>query len=226
MIKKICYLVLATIYMQTVSGIGEAVPISLIKKILPYDPIIIEAGGQHGEDTKWMSELWPKGKIFTFEPSPESFEIMKNNCKDLNNVQIFKLGLDKKCSIKSFYLAGGASSILKPAKTFNDDYFHSDLENPIEIECLTLDAWCKRNNISKIDFLWLDMEGNELNALYGSEEILKTVKAIYTEVNLQRFWEECVMYEELKNYLESKGFYQIWSDITPNWHGNALFVKN
>jgi hypothetical protein len=69
------------------------------------------------------------------------------------------------------------------------------------------------------------MEGNELNALKGARTILKTVKVIYTEVNLQKFWTDCVMYEELTQWLASQGFEKVWEDIAPNWHGNALFVN-
>jgi hypothetical protein len=70
------------------------------------------------------------------------------------------------------------------------------------------------------------MEGNELRALQAGTEMLKTVTAIYTEINLQPFWEGCVLYEDLKRWLEEHGFKEIWVDIIPTWHGNALFVKN
>ena len=56
-----------------IQTIGEAVPYALLKKILPANPVIIEAGAQFGEDTQWMSQFWPQGKIYAFEPSPESF---------------------------------------------------------------------------------------------------------------------------------------------------------
>jgi Methyltransferase FkbM domain len=73
--------------------------------------------------------------------------------------------------------------------------------------------------------MWLDMEGNELNALHGALDILPTVKLIYTEVNLQQFWHGCVMYDELKAWLEEHGFIEIWKDVQPSWHGNALFMN-
>lgn len=213
------------LFSNSTLSIGEAVPFALLGKILPDNPIILEAGAQFGEDTRWMSEFWPTGKIFSFEPNPESFNQLIQNTSTLSNVSTYKIGLDKSASTKDFYLAGGASSILKPTKCFNDDYFHADLNNPIKIECTTLDTWCQEHGIKKIDFMWLDLEGNELNALMGGEQILKTVTAIYTEVNLQRFWEECVMYSELKSWLEEKGFTEVWKDIAPDWHGNVLFIK-
>ena len=114
---------------------------------------------------------------------------------------------------------------MQPSTYYNDVYFHADLEHPAIVDVTTLDAWAQSRGITKIDFMWLDMEGNELNALNGGLSILNTVKVIYTEVNLQTFWNGCVRYEELTAWLENHGFEKMWEDITPNWHGNALFVN-
>jgi FkbM family methyltransferase len=205
--------------------IGEAVPYALLKKILPSNPIIIEAGAQFGEDTLWMSQLWPQGKIYAFEPSPESFAALQIVAAKNDNVTATQVALSNTKGEFLFYLAGGASSLLRPQDSFNTDYFHSDLDHPITVQVTTLDEWANNNSVSAIDFLWLDMEGNELNALQGAFNSLKNVKLIYTEVNLQRFWENCVMYDELTSWMNDHGFIEIWSDIQPHWHGNVLFIN-
>ena len=182
-IIKIILLMLST----TVFPLGEAVPFALLKKILPENPIILEAGAQFGEDTQWMSQLWPAGTIYAFEPSPASFAELHKVAMQRENVFAIPLALSNQKGQFFFYLAGGASSLLKPQDSFNNDYFHSDLDNPITVNSVILDEWAQENKVDKIDFMWLDMEGNELNALEGSLSMLKHVKLIYTEVNLQRF---------------------------------------
>ncbi len=224
--KKLYILLFLT---TSIFPVGEKVPFFLLKRLLPDNPIIVEAGAQFGEDTSWMSEMWPKGIIHAFEPLPASFEKLERNTKKYKNVYRHQLALSNKAEKASFYVdghSGGASSLLRPTDSINKTYFHADLNNPISVECITLDNWAKKNNINKIDFLWLDMEGNELRALQASTEILKTVKIIYTEVNLQEFWHGCVQYKDLKKWLEGNGFKEIWSDIVPKWHGNVLFVKD
>lgn len=219
-------LFLAFIGFSSLHAVGEKVPFSLIRRILPEDPIIVEAGAQFGEDTRWMSEFWLAGKIHAFEPVPSSYEQLSRHVEKCANVQIYPIALSNMIGEVSMFLAGGASSLLRPKESFNNDYFHSDLEHPIRVPCTTLDQWAKDTGIQKIDFLWLDMEGNELRMLQASPRMLKQVKLIYTEVNLQPFWEGCVQYQELKDWLESKGFTEIWKDIVPSWHGNALFISN
>jgi 2-O-methyltransferase len=205
--------------------IGEKVPFSLLKRLLPENPIILEAGAQHGEDTRWMSEMWSRGTIHAFEPLPESFEQLALVAAEYKNIHIYRLALSDQCGLLPFYVSGGASSLLQPTESFNNDYFHADIEHPIMVESITMDQWAQNNNVDHIDFLWLDMEGNELRALQSGKEIVKTVTVIYTEINLQPFWNGCVLYDELKRWLEMQGFEEIWVDIVPTWHGNALFVR-
>lgn len=226
-LQKILYTFLLLLALKTnmTHTLGEAVPYALLKKILPANPIIIEAGAQFGEDTEWMSQMWPQGKIYAFEPSPVSFPSVQTVAAKNNNVFAYHLALSNTKGEFSFYLAGGASSLLKPTTSFNNDYFHADLDHPIIVPVTTLDEWASDNKIANIDFLWLDMEGNEMNALEGALISLKNVKLIYTEVNLQRFWENCVMYDELTVWMNNHGFVEIWADIQPHWHGNVVFMN-
>ena len=202
------------------------IPFEIIKANLPQNPIILEAGAQFGEDTGWMSKLWPTGQIHAFEPSPTSFLQLNKKLKEQKNVFCYNLALSNVEGQLSFYTAGGASSLLKPTKSFNDAYFHADLNHPIKVQCTTINKWAQKHNIKKIDFLWLDMEGNELNALKGASTLLKNIKLIFTEVNFQTFWENCATYKHLKRWLALNGFRELWIDRSaPTWQGNALFIN-
>ncbi len=202
------------------------VPLDLIVSLLPENPVILEAGAQFGEDSYKMSLLWPKGQLHCFEPSPDSYKFLREVSLDRKNISAYQMAVSNRKDRMPFYLSGGASSLLIPQDHFNRDYFHVDVDHPIFVDVVRLDDWLKEQAISKVDFLWLDMEGNELNALKGLEEHLSDVTLIYTEVNIQRFWNGCVTYEELKNWLVDQGFKEIWCEIVPSWQGNALFLNN
>jgi len=203
----------------------EEAPFDLIKRLLPENPVVIEAGAHLGEDTVIMSKLWPQGKIHAFEPSPDTYQVLQTETASYANVLTYPLALSDRNGELFFYLAGGASSLKRPSKTFNDLYFHSDLDHPIVVQAITLDDWAKAHHVDKIDFIWFDMEGNELSAFKGALEHLSQVKLIYTEVNFQKFWEEGVLYPELKAWLAGHGFREIWQESVPDWHGNVLFLN-
>ena len=183
-------------------GWGHEVPLDLIKRILPEDPIILEAGAHYGQDTRWMAELWPKGTIHAFEPTPVNFQRVEQIAKEFTNIRCCTYALDIECCTKLFYQDGdedhgnqGANSLLLHnilAKSSNP---------PIKVECLTIDQWASQEGVDHVDFMWLDIEGNELNALKGAPNILSTVKAIFTEVNLQEFWHGAATYNTLKTWL-------------------------
>jgi len=208
--------------------VGNEIPFDLLKKLLPESPIILEAGAQFGQDTDWMSKMWPGGTIHAFEPTPVSFAKLDAVAQKYNNVHTYPMAFAQENGTVELFVDGGdggANSLLKPTDYFNTHHFHADLQHPITVEAITLDSWAQQNNVDHIDFMWLDMEGYELHALSAGEEILKTVQVIYIEVNLQNFWHDCATYEKTKTWLEARGFTEVWSDIAPNWHGNVLFVR-
>lgn len=226
--KKIIFLlVLQTISLNAEQlGWGHEVPLSLIKSILPENPVILEAGASQAQDTSWMAETWQNGIIHAFEPTPVNFDYVYKAAQIYPNIKCYTYALDSECGVKSFYQDGDED---KGNQGANSLLLHNLLQKssnpPIEVECITIDKWAVKMNVDHIDFMWLDIEGNELNALKGSENILPTVKAIFTEVSFQEFWHGSVEYNTLKSWLEDRGFKEIWKDITPNWNGNVLFVR-
>ena len=215
--------------LSTIHAIQTRVPFNLLEYILPPHPIILEAGGHIGQDTKWMAELWHNGTIHSFEPHYHCFEILKNATIGYPNVALYPIALSNKSGIVSFYVdgkQGGASSLLRPTDDINNTYFHIDLSKTTTVSCTTIDLWAQENNISIIDFFWIDVEGNELQLLQGAEKILENVRAIYTEVNLRTFWHGCTQYHILKKWLSQKGFTEVWTDLLKGWNGNVVFVNN
>lgn len=205
----------------------EATILDLVKKYIPDNPVIVEAGAHHGEDTLIMSKKWPHSRIYAFEPLQNSFEITRNKVSGLTNVTCYNLALSNKAGKAEFYICQsgeGASSLLKPQPIL--DNFLIFAKTPVTVECVVLDEWAKANNVKSVDFMWLDMEGAELMALKASPKILKTVKAIYTEVNFQEFREGNCFYDEIKGWLEEQGFKEIWSQLNTSWQGNVLFVRS
>jgi hypothetical protein len=128
----------------------------------------------------------------------------------------------------SIYVSSGASdassSLLKPKDhlVYHPQVTFTETEN---INIITLDSWVQNTGLDHIDFLWLDIQGLELSMLKSSPYIIKTVKAIYTEVNLVPLYEKTELYPFLRDWLFQNGFkvkkeFIYWKDA-----GNVLFVK-
>lgn len=200
----------------------------IISQYLPEKPTILEAGGYKGEDTIEMSQLWPESTIYTFEPLPTLFKELQENTQRYNNIICFDFALGNKIKKTPFFVStighDGSSSILEPEEHLT---IHPEIgfAKKILVNQITIDAWAEENNIKKIDFLWLDLQGAEPLVLQASPKILQTVSVIYTEVNFKEMYKNCILFTEFKNWLVSKGFKLI--HVTPQrTYGTALFVRN
>ena len=88
--------------------------------------------------------------------------------------------------------------------------------------------------IDHIDFMWLDMQGFELNALKNSQIAFNTT-LIYCEVEFIEFYEGQYLYHDVKEWLEANGFEIIAVDFDAaaaevgdfggHSYGNILFKK-
>lgn len=195
-----------------------------VKRFLPDNPVILEAGGHHGEDTNRMKTLWPQATMHVFEPLPSSYEKLVQNTRKLPNVFCYPYALSHTIGKTNFYfdfLNDGASSIGAPVD-FNQHEFKKE---PLEVQCTTLNEWSKNYAISRIDFMWLDMEGHELYMLLHASNVLDSVKAIYTEFSFVPIRSDTGLYIDLKRFLESKGFTEIHRMEYGRFGGDVLFMR-
>ena len=77
------------------------------------------------------------------------------------------------------------------------------------------------------NFLNLDIQGAELNALKGMENYLTKVDYIYTEVNSDYLYKDCSLIGEIDEYLSQFGF----TRVETVWYGgcqwgDAFYIKN
>lgn len=208
-----------------------------LKKILSEDPIIVDAGAYDGTDTAELASVFPKGRIYAFEPVPSVFAKLKTKVSNFKNIVCFSCALGEKSGEVDLFVSGGhyngaphaladaSSSLLQPK-------IHLELcpgitfKEKITVPVVTLDEWMHTQNLSKIDFLWFDLQGYEYKVLKASPIALKSIQAIYTEVNLKELYEGCVLYVDFKKFLEEEGFCVVWESDILYQQKNVLFVRS
>ena len=203
---------------------------------LPDNPIIVEAGAFDGSDTQKMSAHWPKGTIHAFEPVPEIFAILKDRTQHIPHIIRHNIALSDHNGSATFYVSEKpsrpgepfqAGTLLKPKERLK----HSPITYPstITVPTITLDTWAQQQHIDHIDFMWLDLQGLALPVLKGGTNILKTVRALFVEVEFIEAYEGQAQYDEIRAWLETQGFIPVAQDFvdTSSWiYGNVLFVSD
>ena len=132
---------------------------------------VIDGGAFYGDNALIFAEdAGPKGKVFSFEFMPENVEILHKNI-DLNpnlkkRIQIIDKALWSN-STKKLYAKGTGP------ESFVSDVFTKDART---IHTISIDEFIKQNEINKIDFIKLDIEGSEMQCLQGAKETIKKFK--------------------------------------------------
>jgi len=205
--------------------------LELVAKFIPDDPVIFEAGGHYGEDTVRLAKRWPNGSVISFEPNPAAFIRLSETVKDYESIHGYNLAVNNYSGTAVLNVCygstgddpvfEGASSLLEPSKCMEIHY-----KGPkVKVPCVILDNWCMKNEIDHIDFMWLDLEGLELQILKSSPIILSTVKVIYTETNMFKFRKGTTQFESLRSFLEKSGFKLLSHWYNEGLQGDAIFVN-
>ncbi len=206
--------------------------LDLIDRFLPEKPVIFEAGAHYGTETIQFVERWPEVTVISFEPNPHAFKELWERTKDIPNIYPYRLAASDYNGKATLYVCHGtdednaeyegASSLLEPSEWMKVHY-----QGPkIRVPCVVLDDWCKENKVKRIDFMWLDLEGMELQVLKSSPKILGTVRVIYTETNFKEFRKGMTQFKDLRKFLEDSGFTLLAHWYREGLQGDAIFIKN
>jgi FkbM family methyltransferase len=164
------------------TGFHEKPTTELSKKEIHPGMVAIDIGANLGYYCLLESRLaGPNGKIYAIEPVPANFEALKRNI-ELNgyqNIETHCLAISDK-SGKAEFLTTDASN-WGTMVDLESDAIAGDMkerlkdigEQTIEVTTKTLDEFVEENNIKAVNFMRMDIEGFEVNALRGMRKTLQ-----------------------------------------------------
>lgn len=119
-----------------------------------------------------------------------------------------------------------SSSILEFG-THKQNHPQVEFVNSIRMSSTTIETLLSKNMVSvgDFDFVNLDIQGVELQALKGFGEYLDPVKYIYTEINVGQVYEGNDTVEEMDHFLGDLGFYRVETNLTEYSWGDAFYIK-
>jgi FkbM family methyltransferase len=192
---------------------GEHSFIESISVIL-NDSIVIDVGANVGGYSNYISSVSPNANIFSFEPHPETFLILKENAENNNFTAINSACGNEKGTLKLYAYAEKEDSTHSSLyKEVIEEFFSSKSKN-WDVEVMTLDTFVVENGIERIRLLKIDTEGNELQVLIGACEIISkdAVDMIHFEFN------------EMNAF--SKTFFKDIYDFLPNYYFYRMFPNS
>ncbi len=178
---------------------------NVLPKVLPFVPVngvVIDAGSFVGDQTiAYANKVGVNGKVLAFEPFPEAFQCLEYNMKELPHVV---------CENKAL----GNKNGFVTAKALSENFGMAIVEESSEgIHIVTLDSYLESfpYEFTQLDFLKIDIEGEEIHMLQGAKQTIGKFKPVmFIEVN--------------KSTLKAKGYTK--NDLLQTIHDLGYTYRN
>jgi len=163
--------------------------------------VVIDCGANVGELYLALKYKNIDITYYAFEPDIHSFECLKKNIKDNDNLN--NIGLSDRDGEATLYLgtSTGDSSM---------EYFGSESKNIIETK--RLDSI----NFNEVHLLKIDAEGHELEVLKGASDILNKIHFISVDYGLEKGLDQASTIVEVTNYLYKNNFHLYEANLNRN----------
>lgn len=153
----------------------DAFEINLLKKYIRHGYVVLDIGANIGFYATLLSELvGEKGEVHCFEPDVKNFRHLQNSTKGYKNIHINNKAVGSKTEKIKIYTS----------KNLNVDhrtYKPEEYDKEFDIEAISVDEYIK----GKVDFVKMDIQGFEMQAVQGMQKTLSENKEIKV---ISEFW--------------------------------------
>lgn len=137
-------------------------------------PVVFDIGAHKGAYTDFVKEVCPCAEVYLFEPNAEL-------AKSIKHQKVFNTAVSDVDGHIFIFLCNGKNDEL--SSIYQREVFF-DLEvKSISVPSVSIDAFIKVENIERIDFVKIDVEGAERDVLLGSIKAMgeKRIKFLQIE---------------------------------------------
>jgi FkbM family methyltransferase len=150
---------------------------------VPID-IVFDVGANVGQTSTAALTTFGSATIYAFEPDKRTFAQLVENVRD-SRFRPFNLALSDRAGEARFFDYGALAT---SNSLVEDSQYATRAKHPASVtavECDTLDAFCARLGVTRIDVLKIDTEGHDMAVLRGASQMLsmQRVRFIYVEFN-------------------------------------------
>jgi FkbM family methyltransferase len=178
----------------------DAFEIELLKKHIKQNDTVLDIGANIGFYATILSDIvGEKGLVHCFEPDSKNFEHLKKTTANFKNIKINNKAVGPKTEKLKIYTS----------KNLNVDhrtYKPEEYDKEIEIDAVSIDDHLASN--PKVDLIKMDIQGFEMQAIQGMQNILDKNKDIKL---ISEFWPYGLKkagssVTDYFNFLSAKGF--------------------
>ena len=132
---------------------------------------VFDIGAFKGDTAIFFADaVGREGMVYSFEPVKSNYDYLVKNIK-LNGLQDIVTPVNKGCSDKS-----GVLKLVSAESGTPWSFLSEEEDTDEEAEVTSLDDFVASNNINKLDFIKMDVEGWEYKVILGARNTIKRLK--------------------------------------------------
>ena len=166
---------------------------------------------------------------YLIEPSKYCYDFLSKKYSNNKNIFISNLAFSNKNGERLFneFNVKSQSSFYNLKEKANEKNSLYRVTKNYNIETITLDTFCKNNNIDYIDYLKIDAQDEDLNILKGAENLLsnRQIRLIKAEITVNSHYDSNVSGQEIIIYLSKFNYKLINISETKYDNGSLLFFN-
>ena len=153
----------------------EKMEIQIFEKYLKSGMTVLDLGANVGFYTMLSrSIVGENGRVFAFEPSQRNANLIRASIEEnsFTNVKVVEAAVSDKIGISTLYLSPNQNSA---HSLLNLDFKYdksSEIEKTADVKVITIDDYLEKNvGDFKVNFIKMDIEGSESNAIKGMKKV-------------------------------------------------------
>lgn len=207
----------------------------IINKINPGSiTTLLEIGSMDAWESINMARVFEDATVHTFEPVPLNFQACQDNLvkqpksvrdrihlhqiamNDLTGpMEFWALDVEEAARVRNKLNHGIASKY----QLIDPDMWpwEHNKQKSITVSGYRLDDWCQENHVDRVDGIWMDAQGAELDILKGAKATLEKCAFVMTEAGLKPYYHGHTMKTDMDSLMSDLGFVE-WYPATKQAH--------
>jgi len=163
-------------------GAHEALATKVVRRVLSSGMTVIDIGANLGYYALLEASLvGEEGQVYALEPVPENFEMLSKNIEvnDYKNVKAYCKAISSKSDVAEMALTHGSNwgSLFDTTAETASDYISQRMRKltrqTTKVNAVTLDEFLSAEGVNRVNFIRMDIEGYEVEAVKGMINTLR-----------------------------------------------------
>jgi FkbM family methyltransferase len=197
---------------------------------------VLDLGSLNLEQSIEFSKSFPNAQIHAFECNPNNAALCRSKLASHPKISLYETCVFDYDGMITFHPINtektvtthadgnpGASSVFVANGSY--DHIEKYVQDEITVKCTRIDTWAKERSIETIDVVWADLQGAEFQAFKGMGEILKSVKVIHTELEMNPMYSGQSLFKDVDPFLAQNGFIRVFGNTSVPYGTDFIYVN-